>query len=97
MEGPISGGDRVEEPGLGRAVGCTPMDMLLLGRWVESGKERRRHQPGVCFQPSQGLLRIAVLHPSLSFSSHAFPYSQPGKIQSELIKAADCLEMKSEG
>lgn len=40
MEGPISGGDRVEEPGLGRAVGCTPMDMLLLGRWVESGKER---------------------------------------------------------
>lgn len=48
VEGPISGGDRVE-PGLGRAVGCTPMDMLLLGRWVELGKERRRHQPGVCF------------------------------------------------
>lgn len=47
--------------------------------------------------PSQGLLRIAVLHLSLPFFPHAFPYPQPGKIQSELIKAADCLEMKNEG
>lgn len=81
------------ELGLGRAVRCMPQGCLgavQVGR-VEEGVEGPRSAPN-CHTPPLPL----PPHPHHTSLLLSFP-PQPGKILSELINAADCLEMEGEG